>query len=80
MGVGVDVQFGAQLGVEVGVRVGFRVDVAKGVGVRVEVGVPMILFVKMTSVTPLPILITTFPCALSLLTVREVGLTLIPET
>lgn len=80
MSVGVGVQFGAQPAVGVGVRVGFRVAVARGVGVRVEVGLLLIWFLKMTSVTPLPILTTTIPIALSLLTVRELGLTLISET
>ena len=42
-------QFGAQLGVAVGVFEGLGVDVMTGVGA------PMALFVRITSVTPLPI-------------------------
>jgi hypothetical protein len=64
------VQFGAQLGVDVGVRVGLGVDV----------GAPAIWFVKITSVTPLPISSTSFPLDRSLLIVRESGLTSISET
>jgi hypothetical protein len=69
-GVGVGVQFGAQLEVGVGVRV----------GLSVAVGVPAKLFVKIASVTPLPTLTITMPTDVSLLTVREPGFTSIAET
>lgn len=70
MGVDVGVQFGEQPGVEVAVFVGLGVAVFTKVGVRVGVGEPTILFVKIASVTPLPILITTVPWAMFLVTVR----------
>jgi hypothetical protein len=65
--------------VEVGVLVGLGVEVFTEVGVRVGVGEPIALFVKMASVTPLPIWITTFPFTVSRLIVRS-GLTSIRET
>lgn len=77
--MGVGVQFGEQFGVEVGVLVGLGVEVFTEVGVRVGVGEPATLFVKMASVTPLPIRMTTFPFGVSLLTTRS-GLTSIRET
>jgi hypothetical protein len=78
IGVAVGVQFGEQPGMGVAVFVGLGVEVTV-VGVRVGVGDPATLFVKMTSVTPLPILTTTVPRAVFLLTVRS-GLTSIRET
>ena len=73
------VQFGEQLGVDVDVFVGLGVGVFTEVGVRVGVGEPATLFVKIASVTPLPIRMTTFPFAVSRLTTRS-GLTSIRET
>ena len=73
------VQFGAQLGVGVAVFVGAGVTVFTEVGVRVDVGGPATLFVKIASVTPLPISMTTFPLAVSLLTTWS-GLTSMRET
>jgi hypothetical protein len=49
------------------------------VGVRVGVGEPATLFVKIASITPLTILTVTTPAGVSLLTVRS-GLTSIRET
>jgi hypothetical protein len=74
-GVGVGVQSGAQLGVGVGVLVGRGVAVWTGVAV----GVTITLFVKMASVTPLPISTVTMPWEVLLLTARS-GLTSIRET
>ena len=76
MGVGVAVQLSPQPG---GVFVGRGVDVWMEVGVRVGVGEPATLFVKIASMTPLTILTVTTPCGVSLLTVRS-GLTSIRET
>ena len=45
------------------------------VGLGVAVGVPAVRLVKMTSVTPVPILMTTFPSVTFLLTTRPSGLT-----
>jgi len=45
------------------------------VGVRVGVGEPATLLVKMTSVTPLPTLTVTNPCEAVLLTLLLSGLT-----
>ena len=69
----VGVQFGAQRGVAVGVFEGLGVDVITGVGA------PMALFVRITSVTPLPISTTAFPSVKSMLMERS-GLTSIKET
>ena len=69
MGVGVGVQFGSQLGVAVGVFVGPVVGVGK----------PLALFVKMTSVTPLPISTITLPDSTSVFWARS-GLTSILDT
>jgi len=77
--VGVGVQFGEQLGVGLAVFVGLGVGVFTEVGVRVGVGEPATLFVKIASVTPLPILTVTVPCEVFLLTVWS-GLTSIRET
>ena len=57
--------------VETGVLVGLGVTIAVGV----LVGKPLALFVKMASVTPVPILTTTFPIARFLLTARLFGRT-----
>jgi hypothetical protein len=76
----VGVQFGAQLGVDVGVLVGRGVEVFTDVGVRVGVGEPITRFVKMTSVTPPPILTVTIPCEVVRLTRLLSGLTSITET
>ena len=54
--------------------------VAVGVVSGVLVGKPLTLLVKMTSVTPVPILMTTFPSVTFLLTVRPLGMTSIRET
>src|SRR5688572_5167492 len=57
------------LGLEVGVGEPF------GVLVGVAVGAPCFALVKITSVTPVPILPITFPMVLSWLTVRVLGRT-----
>lgn len=81
MGVGVGAQLGAQLGVEVAVLVGFGVFVGVvTTGVGVFVGGTLVVLVKMTSVTPVPILTTTFPIEMSLLISRLANLTWIIET
>ena len=49
-------------------------------GVGVFVGKPLTLFLKMTSVTPVPILTTTFPIERFLLTLRLSGSTSILAT
>ena len=59
-----------------GVLVGLGVTIAVGV----LVGKPLTLLVKMTSVTPVPILTTTFPSVTFLLTARPLGTTSIRET
>ena len=59
------------VGVVSGVLVGL--GVTNGVGVLV--GKPLTLLVKITSVTPVPILTTTFPSVTFLLTVRPSGST-----
>jgi len=67
---------GVAVGVVSGVLVGL--GVTKGVGVLV--GTPLDLLVKMTSVTPVPILMTTFPSVTFLLTARPLGTTSIRDT
>jgi hypothetical protein len=76
MGVGVAVQLSPQPG---GVFVGRGVDVKIEVGVRVGVGEPATLFVKIASITPLTICTVTTPACVFLLTVRS-GLTSMRET
>jgi len=67
-------------GVAVGVVSGVLVGLGVTNGVGVLVGKPLTLLVKMTSVTPVPILTTTFPSVTFLLTVRPSGTTWMRET
>src|SRR6185436_9569933 len=67
-------------GVAVGVVSGVLVGLGVTNGVGVLVGRPLTLFLKMTSVTPVPILTTTFPMERFLLTLRLSGKTSILAT
>src|SRR4026208_2252123 len=67
-------------GVAVGVVSGVLVALGVTIGVGVLVGKPSVLLVKIASVTPVPILTTTFPIARFLLTARLLGRTSIRAT